>query len=85
MLRNKLAHSTALRWGILLVLVLALLVMTFGIATTSLMTKASSAANAAPAYSSYQVADGPLATICISSTSSTLCLPLIKPLGSWGG
>jgi hypothetical protein len=77
---KKLASSKALRCGILLVLVLALLITTF------VVTNAALVASASPVHSSYQVADGPLSSICVSSSSSTtLCLPSIHSMGSWGG
>lgn len=87
MFRNKLDSSNALRWGILLVVVLALLVTTFVLVNVSL------------APSSHQVAGVPDFSTCApgpaygtspanSNSSRWLtprCPPLVQPLGSWGG
>jgi hypothetical protein len=78
MFRNKPASSTALRWGILLVVVLALLVTTFALVNGSLV------ANASLVHSNYQIASVPCG--CVQGASSpSFCPHLIKPLGSWGG
>ena len=76
MFTQKLANSAALRWGILFVLVATLLVGMVVMLNVSF------------APLSHQVAFGPSSGTCSISISlsgsSTLCLPTIQPLASWG-
>ncbi len=76
MYTQKLANSTALRWGILFVLVAILLVGMVVMMSVSFMPL------------SHHVAFGPSSGGCSISVSlsgsSTSCLPTIRPLASWG-
>ncbi len=86
MFKQKLANSKALRWGILLVVVLVLLVTTFVVVNAWLAPSHQVAA--APVFST--CAPGPAygsspAAPTSSRLLTPLCPPLIQSLGSWGG
>lgn len=89
MFTQKRANSTALRWGILLVVILALLVTMFAGMNASLASSSHPVQiAAAPVFS--VCAPGPAygsspAAVTSSRLQTPLCPPSIQTLGSWGG